>query len=148
MTLTQLSLFLENRPGRLRAPCQVLADNGIDILTLSLADTEQFGILRLVVADWERARAVLEAAGYAVNLAEVVAIEVADRPGGLAQVLALIDESALNVEYMYAFTFGRRGRAVLIFRFEDPAAATAHLRARGVKSVDLSELVKRSGEAD
>ncbi|HOC38806.1 MAG TPA: amino acid-binding protein, partial [Thermodesulfobacteriota bacterium] len=83
MKLTQLSVFLENKPGRLTEPCRVLAEEGIDILTLSLADTQQFGILRILVRDWERAREVLEQAHCVVNATEVVALEVEDRPGGL-----------------------------------------------------------------
>jgi len=143
MKLTQISLFLENRPGRLRAPVQVLADRGINILTLSLADTQQFGILRLIVRDWATARTALEDHGYVVSLTEVVAVEVEDRPGGLASVLAHVDDASLNVEYMYAFTFGRGGRAVLIFRFEDPDAAIALLQAKGVNVVGDVDLFAR-----
>jgi hypothetical protein len=144
MKLTQLSLFLENRPGRLRAVCQALAEHGINILTLSLADTREFGILRLVVADWQAARRVLEEAGWIVNVAEVVAVEVEDRPGGLAQVLARADEAGLEVEYMYAFTFGRGDRAVLVFRFSDPDAAVAALRSHGVNVVGDIDLFDRA----
>jgi hypothetical protein len=147
MKLTQLSLFLENRPGRLRAPCQVLADRGINILTLSVADTQQFGILRLIVPDWRAARAALEESGYVVNLAEVVAVEVEDRPGGLARVLAHAEEAGLSIEYMYAFTFGRGDRAVLIFRFEDPDAAIALLQAKGVNVVGDVELFAGASRA-
>src|SRR5512135_1384483 len=104
MKLHQLSLFLENKPGRLTHPCRALAKAGINILTLSLADTRQFGILRLLVRDWQKAKTVLEQAGCVVNITEVVAIEVADRPGGLEQILEVIEKGKLNVEYMYAFT--------------------------------------------
>ncbi len=98
MRLHQLSLFLENRPGQLRAPCQVLAQAGIDILTTSLADTAQFGILRLVVRDWQKAKAALEAAGMVVNVAEVVPVEVDDRPGGLLSALSARDRAGLGIE--------------------------------------------------
>jgi len=145
MKLTQLSLFLENRPGRLRAACQVLADHAINIQTLSLADTQQFGILRLIVRDWGRARAVLEQAGYPVTATEVVAVEVADRPGGLAEVLAHVDEAGLSIEYMYAFTFGRGDRAALIFRFEDPDRAIGMLQSKGVNVLGEVELFERAG---
>jgi hypothetical protein len=140
MTIRQLSLFVENRPGRLVEPCRALAEAGIDIRTLTLADTQQFGILRLIVSDWERARMLLEQAGYVVNVAEVVAVEVDDRPGGLAGLLDTLAPAGINIEYMYAFTFGRGGRAILIFRFDRPADAVKHLLAAGVsvlRGVDL-----------
>lgn len=145
MKLTQLSLFLENRPGRLRAPIQALADRGINILTLSLADTQQFGILRLIVREPARAKAALEEAGHVVHQSDVVALEVQDRPGGLAEVLAHVDEGGLNVEYMYAFTFGRGDRAVLIFRFEDAERAVSFLQSKGVNVLGEVELFERAG---
>lgn len=143
MKLTQISIFLENRPGRLRAPCQILADRGINILTLSLADTQHFGILRLIVREPARAKTALEEAGYVVHLNDVVALEVRDRPGGLAEVLAQVDEGGLNVEYMYAFTFGRGDRAVLIFRFENADHAASLLQSKGVNVLGEVELFER-----
>ncbi|HOR29700.1 MAG TPA: ACT domain-containing protein [Candidatus Sumerlaeota bacterium] len=140
MKLRQLSLFLENRAGQLAPSIRLLAEAGINIKTLSLADTEQFGILHLIVSDWEKARDVLTGAGFAVNVAEVVAVEVPDRPGGLAGVLEAIGAAGLNIEYMYAFTFNRRHRAVLIFRFTEPDAALAKLAERGVAVLDDVEL--------
>jgi hypothetical protein len=97
MKLNQLSVFLENKPGKLSVPCKALAKAGINILTLSLADTHQFGILRLVLPDWQRARKVLEDAGCVVNVTEVVAIEVPDKPGGLARVTARVKIQQPNV---------------------------------------------------
>jgi hypothetical protein len=144
--IRQLSLFLENRPGQLRFPCKVLGEAGIDILTMSLADTQQFGILRLVVRDWERARKVLEAAGVVVNVTEVLAVEVPDRPGGLASVLEGFEKAGVGVEYMYAFPAGARGRtATLLFRLEDPDRAQSVLQANGVKLVPSDELFARAG---
>ncbi len=144
MLLKQLSLFLENRPGQLRLPCQALGRAGIDILTMSLADTQQFGILRLVVRDWERAKAVLEEAGCVVNVTDVLAIEVQDRPGGLAQVLEAVEAAGLGIEYMYAFATRVRGSfATLIFRLEDPERAAATLRERGVKVLDRAAVFAR-----
>ena len=144
MKIHQLSLFLENQPGRLKAPCKVLADAGIDIVTLALADTQQFGILRLIVKDWQRARAVLEAAGSVVNVTEVLAIEVGDRPGGLLAVLDVLDRAGLDIEYMYAFTAGpRTRRATLVFRFEDPDAAIPVLAEHGVNVVGHADLFER-----
>jgi hypothetical protein len=140
--LRQLSLFLENRPGQLRAPCEALGQAGVDILTMALADTAQFGILRLIVKDPDRAREVLERTGAVVNVAEVAPIEVDDRPGGLAAALAAIEQAGLGVEYMYAFAAGpRAGKAAVIFRFEDMAAAVGALRARGLRVLEAEELL-------
>ncbi len=127
LKLHQLSVFIENKPGQLLMPCQVLAQAGINIVTLSLADTQQFGIMRLIVRDWVKAKTVLEQAGCVVRMTEVVALEVEDEPGGLAKVLTAIDKAGLNVEYMYAFAIRQGDKAVLIFRFEDAEAAIRKL---------------------
>ncbi|MBW7866616.1 MAG: amino acid-binding protein [Candidatus Hydrogenedens sp.] len=144
MKIHQLSMFLENKPGRLSEPCRLLANAGINILTLSLADTQQFGIMRLIVRDWEAARAVLQGAGCVVNITEVVATEVEDKPGGLANILEVIEKAGLNIEYMYAFTFRSGDRAVLVFRFNDPDAAVRVLQERGINVIDSVELYDRS----
>lgn len=140
MKIHQLSVFVENSPGHLRAPCQALADAGINLTTLSLADTQQYGILRLIVRDWQEAKKVLEAAGFVVKVTEVVAIEVPDRPGGLAGVLKVIEQANINVEYMYAFTEKRGDRAVLVFRFEDVDAAIDALRDSEVSAIEDVDL--------
>ena len=143
MKIHQLSLFLENRPGQVIDPCRVLARAGIDVRTLSLADTAQFGILRLIVSDWKSAAALLEQAGYAVNVTEVVALEVPNRPGGLFELMDLLVASGINIEYMYAFPFGRGDRAVLIFRFDHPDAAIERLQAAGINMVDGVDVYSR-----
>lgn len=143
MKLHQLSLFLENKPGQMIDPCRRLAAAGIDIRTLTLADTQQFGILRMIVSDWQKACAVLRDAGYVTTATEVVAVEVPDRPGGLAEVLEVMQDSAINIEYMYAFTFGRRDRAVLIFRFDQPDAAIERLQRAGMNVVGGVEVYNR-----
>ncbi|MGC9328953.1 MAG: amino acid-binding protein [Candidatus Hinthialibacter sp.] len=143
MKIHQLSLFLENKAGQLTEPCSLLAEAGINILTLTLADTQQFGILRLIVKDWQKAKSILEEKGHVVNVTEVVAIEVTDRPGGLKEIVDVIDQGGLNIEYMYAFTFGRNKKAVLIFRFEDIDKAIDVLVKNNVNvigSVDLYEM--------
>lgn len=146
MKLQQLSLFLENRPGQVKIPCRVLAQAGINILALSLADTEQFGILRLIVREWEKGKQALEKAGCVVSVTDVLAVDVEDRPGGLADALDIIEQAGLGIEYMYAFTSGTRGqKAALIFRFEDPDAAIQALQARGLKVLSSDELFKRVG---
>jgi len=145
MKIRQLSLFLENRPGQLRVPCKVLGDAGIDILTMSLADTQQFGILRLIVRDWKHARDVLEAAGQVVNVTDLLALDVPDRAGGLASVLEVFERTGLGVEYMYAFGLRERGKsATLLFRLEDPDAAAVKLAAAGISLVSAEELLRRA----
>lgn len=148
MAIRQLSLFLENRPGQLRAPAKVLADAGIDILTLSLADTQQFGILRLVVKEWEKAKQALEAAGIVVNVTDVVAVDVPDRPGGLAQALEAFGKAGLGIEYMYAFAASseRGRRATLVFRVDEADAERAArlLEEHGLTVVSSDELFARA----
>ncbi len=145
MKIKQLSVFLENKAGRLSGPCHVLGKAGVNILTLSLADTQEFGILRLIVKDWQRARAVLEQGGCVVKVTEVLAIEVADRPGGGAEVLEVLERANINVQYMYAFTFRRGDKAVLVFRFDDADTAIGVLQDKGInvlKSVELYDLTE------
>ena len=143
MKIHQLSLFLENRPSQLTEPCRLLAQAGIDIRTLTLADTEQFGILRLIVSDWKKGAQILQYAGFVANVTEVVAVEVPDRPGGLAELLGVFEETSTNIEYMYAFTFGRGETAVLIFRFTDPDGAIKRLQAAGINVVGSTEIYGR-----
>ena len=146
MSLMQLSLFVENRPGQLRIPCEVLGRTGIDLVTVSLADTAQFGILRIIVKDWRRAKSALEEAGFVVTPTEVLAVEVPDRPGGLASVLQRFEEENISVEYMYELGTGARGdAATLVFRVEDAAAAAGRLRARGVRLLERDEIFPGSG---
>ncbi len=147
MKIHQLSLFIENKAGQLTEPCALLADAGINILTLMLADTQQFGILRLIVRDWDKTKTLLEDNGHVVNVTEVVAIEVPDRPGGIKEIIEIIDTESLNIEYMYAFTSGRKDKSVIIFRFEDVDNAIEVLKDKGVNvigSIDLFDQVENS----
>ncbi len=146
MRIPQLSLFIDNQPGHLIVPCRVLAEAGINIVTLSLADTKQFGILRLIVREWQRAREVLEAAGLVVAVNEVLALEVQDRPGGLVELLAIFEGAGINVEYMYAFTARLGNRAVLVFRFDDLDAAITALTRAGINPVTPISLYDRLEE--
>jgi len=132
MKLPQLSVFLENRPGSLAEPLRSLAAADINLVSISLADTEQFGILRLVLKDWQRAKGVLEKDGWVVNVSDVVAVDVDDQPGGLANMLGILAEAGINIEYMYAFALRRNVKAVLLFRFEDPDAAIEVLRRANI----------------
>jgi hypothetical protein len=131
MNIEQLSVFLENKAGRLAEVTKVLAAANINIRALSLADTSEFGILRLIVDDPEKARAVLKANEFTVGLTGVIALEVPHRPGGLDAILQLLGQSGINVEYMYACWLNGAS-AVLIFRFNRPDQAAEALRAAGV----------------
>jgi hypothetical protein len=142
MKIHQISLFAENKPGHISAPARLLAKEGIDIRALYLADTQDYGILRLIVADWQKAAGLLEAQGFVVKVTEVLAVEVADRPGGLADVLGALDGSGINIEYMYAFPYFRGDQAILIFRFNDPDAAIERLQSAGINLVASEELLK------
>jgi hypothetical protein len=142
MKIHQISLFAENKPGHISAPARLLAKEGIDIRALYLADTQDYGILRLIVADWKKAAGLLEAQGFVVKVTEVLAVEVPDHPGGLADVLGALDGSGINIEYMYAFPYIRGDQAILIFRFNDPDAAIARLLSAGINLVASEELLK------
>lgn len=142
MLIKQLSLFIENKPGSLYPICQVLQENNINIRTLSLADTEQFGILRLLVKEWEKAREVLTAAGFIVKVTDVIALPVVDRPGGLAELLEIVDKHDVSVEYMYAFTFGHEQTAVMVFRFENPEETLKYFHEENIDAIKAFDLFK------
>jgi hypothetical protein len=132
MLLKQISIFLENKSGRLAEVTALLGRAGVNIRALTLADTADFGILRLIVNDVEKAEKALKEGGFTVGQTEVVAVEVPDRPGGLADILALLGKAAVNVEYMYAFVAKSGGNAVVIFRFDDPSRAVTVLTGAGL----------------
>jgi hypothetical protein len=123
MKVKQLSIFMENRAGRMAEIARQLGEARINIRALSLADTSDFGILRLIVNDVDKAMKILKDSGHTVSLTEVVAVEVPDSPGGLASVLEALRDGGVNVEYMYAFVEKATDKAVVIFRFEDIDAA-------------------------
>lgn len=143
MKVKQLSLFLENKPGALSRPIKLLARAKFNLLTLSLADTHQFGILRLIVREWEAAKKLLEKNQFVVKVSDLVAIEVADKPGGLASVLQVLEKAGVNVEYMYGFTLSTEGKGLLAFRFDDPDLAIAALQKKGFVPVRRVELFDR-----
>ncbi len=138
----QLSLFLENRSGAINEICQTLKNANISIRTLSLADTEQFGILRLLVKEWEAARDALSKAGFVVKITDVTALTVEDRPGGLADILDALAKHGVNVEYMYAFTFGNGDKAIMVFRFDDHVKALEALDAEKIDTIKEMDLFK------
>ena len=143
MKVTQLSLFLENKPGALSRPVKLLAKAKLNILTLSIADTQQFGILRFVLRDWKKAKRLLEKDGFVVKVSDLVALEVADKPGGLADILVTVEKARVNLEYMYGFTLRKEGKGVLAFRFDDPDRAIAALQKKGINPVSSVDLLKR-----
>ncbi len=145
MKLKQLSLFVENKPGSLSGPCRALAAAGVNLVTFSIADSQEFGIFRFIVREWEKALDLLEKGGWVAKVTDVVAVEVPDQPGGLAGILEILEKAGLNVEYMYAFTLKRNDKGVLVFRFDDPDAALRVLRAGGISVVGSSELEVRLG---
>jgi len=140
MKLKQLSLFLENKPGALSRPAKILAAAKLNILTLSIAEANQFGILRLILREWEKAKKLLEKNGFVVKGTDMVAVEVADRPGGLAEILDALAKAGINVEFMYAFTEKRQDKGVLIFRFDDPDNAIRELQKRGINVLGEVEI--------
>jgi hypothetical protein len=140
MKVEQISIFLENKAGRLAEVTGVLGDADINIRALSLADTSDFGILRLIVNDHEKAKQVLKENGFTVGRTEVVAVEVEDRPGGLKRILQILFEAGINVEYMYAFVRQSGERAVLIFRFDDIDSAVDVLARNGVTVIEGQKL--------
>ena len=140
MKVEQISVFLENRAGHLAEVTRTLAENNVNIRALSLADTSDFGILRLIVTDNEKAKEALKAKGFTVGRTNVVAAEVGDNPGGLHNILEMLAVGNVNVEYMYAFVTQSGHNAVLVFRFDQTDKAIEVLRSNGVRILSGEEL--------
>ena len=132
MRINQVSIFLENRAGRLNEVTELLGRRKINIRALSLADTSDFGILRLIVDKPNKAYDALHKAGFTTRFTEVIAVEMPDRPGGLASVLKIFQEAELNVEYLYSFVEKLKEGAVVIFRTEEIDRAIEILKEKGV----------------
>jgi hypothetical protein len=140
MNVEQITIFLENQSGRLAEVASILADTGVNIRALSLADAADFGILRLIVDDTEKANHVLKAQGFTVSKTKVVGVEVPDSPGGLAQILKVLSGSHINVEYMYAFVHQSRVNATIIIRFDDLENGIACLQNAGIRILTGNEI--------
>ncbi len=140
MKITQISVFLENRKGRLFEVCSLLGSKKVNIRALTIAETESFGVLRIVVDKSDAALQALRENGFVANLTDVVAVEVGDEPGGLAAVLRLLNDHDVNVEYMYGFVEKFSDKALLVFRFEDAEQAQRILADGGVKVVGQEEI--------
>jgi hypothetical protein len=140
MRVEQIAVFLENKSGRLAEITSIIAAEKVNIRALSVADTADFGILRLIVDDVEKAKNVLKSNGFTVGITNVLAVEVVDQVGGLATVLKSIEQAGLNVEYMYAFVNKSSENAVLIFRFEDMDKAISSLQQEGYKLLSGAQI--------
>ena len=141
MSIKQISVFLENKPGALYAMTGVLAQNQVDMRALNVAETSEFGIARIIVDNVYTATTVLKDAGYVHSVTPVLGVAIPDVPGGLNKVLQVLTDARVNVEYMYAFLGGRDvDHAYMIFRVEDAAAAASVLAARGIKVVEQEEM--------
>ena len=127
MTVKQISIFLENKPGQLASICRALAKENVNIATLSLADSADFGIVRMIVDDHVKGCEVLGRAGFAVIQTDVVMVTVPDRPGGMAEIMERLDAAEVDIEYSYAYALGQGDKAVLVFKFDDNAKAEASL---------------------
>ncbi|NLK67681.1 MAG: ACT domain-containing protein [Clostridiaceae bacterium] len=141
MLIKQISIFLENKLGRLAKVTRILGENNIDICALSVADTTDFGILRLIVDRPDEAKQVLADNGFTVSINDVIAIEVEDKPGGLAKTLSVLDDKGISIEYMYAFVGNSNSNnALVIFRVEQPERALEILKNEDVHVKSPEEL--------
>jgi hypothetical protein len=141
MKVKQISVFLENRQGRLAEVTRVLGENNLNIRALSLADTSDFGILRMIIDHPDKAYMVLKENHYTVRESDVVALEVADHPGGLAGVLNIFNERDINVEYLYAFPERESiDKAIMVFRFDDPDKAIEVLNQNGIRVMEAKKV--------
>lgn len=140
MSVHQISVFLENRAGQLAEITGVLADNAIDLRAISIAETSDYGVLRMIVDDAEKATGVLLSHGYILSMTPVVVVAVPDAPGGLAPVLALLAEGNIDIEYMYSLFTHRENKAYMVFRISDEEKFVALLQSHGITPVDTEEL--------
>lgn len=140
MNVYQISVFLENRAGQLAEITGILAENGVDMRAISIAETTDYGVLRIIVEDAEKATSVLLANGYILSMTPVLVVAVPDHAGGLAPVLAVLAEGGIDVEYMYSLFTHRNDTAYMVFRVSDEAKFVAQLEAHGMKPVAKEEL--------
>jgi hypothetical protein len=140
MKVKQISIFLENKSGRLAKVTKVLGESGINIRALSIADTTDFGILRLIVNNPEKAYRVLKNAGFTLSTTDVIAVEVADVPGGLSETLLILDRAGINIEYLYAFVQKASSAALVVFRVEQLDEAVRALQENGIRLLSEEEV--------
>jgi len=142
MAVRQISVFLENKIGRLAEITQILGNKEINIRALAIADTTEFGILRMIVDRPQKAYEALEERGFTVSQTEVVVVEVEDKPGGLAQVMAILGKEGINVEYLYAFVAPRGRSALVVLKIEEKKATLDLLQEKKVKILSAEEISK------
>jgi hypothetical protein len=142
MRVEQISVFLENKAGRLAEVTAILSEASVNIRALSVADTTDFGVLRLIVDDNAKAEKVLKDNGFSVGKTNVVAVEVEDKPGGLNKILDILTRGGLNVEYMYSLVTQRNGNAVMVFRFDNTDEAIKLLIEKGLTVIDGGKVHK------
>lgn len=143
MTLNQISVFTENMPGKLQLLTDALAKNQINMRALSLAETSEFGIVRIIVDNLEAATAILKEEGFVYTVTKVLGVTIPDEPGGLNRVLHVLSKSGINVEYMYAFLGGKdTTHAYMIFHVQSPAAAVSALAAEGIACIAQENLIR------
>jgi hypothetical protein len=140
MSVKQISVFLENAKGRLAEVTRTLSHEKINIRALALADTSDFGVLRIIVNNPERCLAVLKAKGFVAQVTEVIAVEVEDKPGGLARILEVLDQDNVNVEYMYAYVEKSRDNAIVICKIDDRERALQVLEKNGIATINAEGL--------
>jgi hypothetical protein len=141
MKLKQISVFLENKEGKLKNAIEILSKHYINIRALSIADTTNFGILRLIVNDYEKAKTALENDNYVVKLTEVIAVKVHDKPGGLNEMLTALYNQGINVEYIYAFVDSTDGQAIVVVKTEDIEKGINALESADIKVLDAEEVI-------
>lgn len=140
MFIKQLSIFVENKHGRLEAIIDALGKNGVNISALSIADTTDFGILRLIVDDTEKAKKTLNDIGVIAKVTDVIAVYIDDRTGGLASVLKVVSDGGVSIEYMYAFLGRTEGKALMVLKADDEAKAEKILTENGIKLAAPDEI--------
>jgi hypothetical protein len=140
MIIEQLSVFVENQPGRLAEITEILAGADVDLRAMSIADTADFGILRVIVSDTEKAMNTLRNAGCTVSVTKVLAVALADEPGSLAKVIRVLSDNGVSVEYLYAFITRKEGSAYVIFRVEDTDKAVDLFETHGIKTASREEI--------
>ena len=145
MLVKQLSVFMENRPGRLYKLTNALGKAGIDFVTLSIADTKDFGIVRFIARDNERAYEILKKEGFTVGITELIGVEVDDKPNALAEVVALMEEANMNIEYLYSFVLTNHNSAKILMRVEDTDRAVRLLEGKGIRLPFSTEPTPRRG---
>lgn len=140
MKVKQLSIFLENRKGRMRKALDVLEEGGVNIRALSIADTSDFGILRLIVPEPDKTKKLLEDNNFIVKIGEVIAVRMQDQPGGLGKILGILDDSNINLEYLYAFVEEKENGAIVLLHPENIEGAIKALQDGGAEVIPAKDI--------